>query len=537
MGAAQREEGLAGLCGRSICRACKSLCRACRYYLVGPKLLYLFLNMMLYSTYTFAASYFEQTWGLQMHYFGYIIFLCGIVSFVGSLTWTALADRTGRHKELLILMSLASCLSFLALRSNSPSTLPFAARLLYVSLCVALSNFFSSALYPLLDSCVMAHLADYSATAKELFGRQRLFGAVGQSLVTALSGVAIDRHGSDAMFAILVASMLLFILVVATSIGRSPPPPHGGDRLPKEVPSRVEEGLLPQKSLPASSQDDGRASQSAACQAAAIAPLIVHRTPAEGRALPGQDEPLPRCGGLHDATAGAAAVVALDVDRKGAVEAEAPLHRLPARTLFGTYEFSFFLAIILIAGTSRGVVGNYLPLYFEKEMSMDQTHICIMMQTRIITEIGVFFMEESLMRRIGGANMLLLAQATGLLRVLAYAILPAQPPWTLLPLAIELFKGISNACLVSAGVHYVHSYSSSGREATAQGFFTGVYCYLANASSGLFGGLVLHVYSDAPHKFRTLFTYTSVLSLLGIIWFLLQAHMLAAYRTGRVRSR
>lgn len=401
-------------------------------YLVFPKLLYFTLNVLVYSIYTFTAKYFSDVWRIPEHHFGYILGLCA-VGFSGSILWTMIADRTKQHRLILLLTTLGYAGSFSLLRSGLFLQAPLRDRLIFVAICYGLANFFMSALFPLLDNRVLMILAaEPGSFSKELFGRQRLWGVLGQSVVTLLNGATIAVWGFDAMFVNLVASSLIFSLLIIFG-----------------VPSTT--NLKKDENHP--------------CEP--IQPSIPF-----GEA---------------------------------------------ARRLIYSPTYLFFLLIILVAGTTRGVAGNYLPQYLERVMNLSTLEISLILQSRIVAEVGIFFMGQPLMNWLGIHWLLAVAQLTGLLRVLIYAILPSH--WTSIPLIVELLKGVNNACLVSAGVRYVHDLSPPGVEATAQGLFSGVHSYLANAASGFFGGAILHMCSSHAEPFKVLFAYTSILSTVGLVAF------------------
>lgn len=396
------------------------------------KLLYFVLNAMLYSTYTFTAKYFDDVWRIPAHHFGYIIGLCAL-SFSGSIFWTMLADRTGRHKLIILLATTGYVGWFFALRLDFLKSASDIIRALFVGVCYGISSFCTSALFPLLDSRILLMLSTDAHLSKELFGRQRLFGVFGQSFVTILNGIMIDYLGFDAIFLNLLLFSTIFIILVISAI----PDFH--------------------------------------CNSIVVSPKDEHEPSLSFGSAIGR--------------------------------------------LVLSFDYVFFLVIILLAGTTRGVTGNYLVQYLEKSMKLNSMVSTIMMQTRIIAEIGIFFAGGQLMGIFGVHRMLLIAQVSGFIRVFVYAVIPTRWPWTLTPLIIELLKGVNNACLVSAGVRYVHDFAPVGVEATAQGFFSGVHSYLANAASGFFSGFVLQIYENDAFAFQKLFAYTSVLSAIGISTF------------------
>lgn len=410
-------------------------------YLIIPKILYFLLNVLLYSTYTFTAKYLEEVWRITPHHFGYIIGLSAL-SFIGSLAWTWLVDACGKHRLILITASLAYALLFLSLRLEP--LFKYASeglRMIFVITAFGLSNYCSSALFPLLDNRVLVMLKGNPTVPSsiDLFGRQRLFGVLGHSFITLVNGHLIERYGFDAMFISILLSAIIFSIVVATSIPNS-----------KTITNS------PSTPNPTSSPSDN-----------------AHRL------------------------------------------------KLSLSSLLGNTTFTLFLLTILLAGTTRGVVGNYLPQFLEKSLCFSTSKISLMLQSRIITEIFIFFIAPNLLGKFGARWVLFLGQMAGLLRVLAYAALPYHPPWRYSALVVELLKGISNACIVSGGVRLVYELSQgTGLSAMAQGFFSGTHSYLANALSGFFGGIILQVNQTCDEPFRRLFLTTTGVSILGIIIFL-----------------
>ncbi|PJF19934.1 hypothetical protein PSACC_00238 [Paramicrosporidium saccamoebae] len=305
---------------------------------------------------------------------------------------------------------------------------PDKSRIFFVASCYLLSNFFTSAFFPLLDNRVFVILSKDPRFSKELFGRQRLFGTLGQSLIQLATGKAFRSIGFDAMFLYLIASAVVFILLIQFGI-------------------------------------------------------------------PNEASPSP----LKD-------------DKKGSLLAG-------SRKLLWTFDFPFFLLILLIASTTRGVAGNFLPQYYSTVMKLSPWELSLMMQTRLFTELATFFFSKQIIQCIGVGWMLFIAQFSGFLRVFAYSVIPPTYPWTRAPLLIELLKGVNNACLTSAGIQYIHDSAPVGTEATAQGFYSGVHSYLANATAGLFSGWVLFAHKEDPNAYYALFSYTALLAATGIIFY------------------
>ena len=70
-------------------------------YLLIPKLLYFWLNMLVYASYTFTADYLAQVYNVPLYAFGYLSTVC-LISFLGALGWTMVADKKSARKKMLM---------------------------------------------------------------------------------------------------------------------------------------------------------------------------------------------------------------------------------------------------------------------------------------------------------------------------------------------------------------------------------------------------------------------------------------------------
>lgn len=205
---------------------CDRLKKFIDQYLILVKLLYFSLNVLCYSTYTYTNTYANQVWQVENDKFGYILGL-GAIGFTGSLFWTWLADRWNQTRLIVMMASIGYCTSFFLLRLipiETVVTLSASFRFVYFSVAYGMCNFFTSAMYPLLDRRVFQILSQDKRFSLELFGRQRLFGTLGQSFITLVNGFAIDKFGFDSLFVSLIVSTLVFLLLVANSFPRDLPP-------------------------------------------------------------------------------------------------------------------------------------------------------------------------------------------------------------------------------------------------------------------------------------------------------------------------
>lgn len=187
--------------------------------LVLPKLLYFSLNMAVYSTYFVLSNYFKEVWDVPIHHFGYI---SGLTSFgvFGSIFWTNLANKTGAHRNILLLTAVLFCLSFCLLRLEFMASASVWIKFPYVCFVLACSNFFVSALYPILDSCVFTILMKDPDFNTKLYGTQRLWGTIGQALISQLNAVMISKTPLKyhSIYINVVWSSLFFIVCIIFGI-------------------------------------------------------------------------------------------------------------------------------------------------------------------------------------------------------------------------------------------------------------------------------------------------------------------------------
>jgi PPP family 3-phenylpropionic acid transporter len=106
------------------------------------------------------------------------------ITFIVSPLWGALADSTGRHKEIMLLTFIGSVVarSGLGLINGKSS-------IVYIFLIVAVSAILNAPVKPLMDSAVMSMLVD-----KSDYGRSRVFGQVGFGLGSYLVGPFISKN-------------------------------------------------------------------------------------------------------------------------------------------------------------------------------------------------------------------------------------------------------------------------------------------------------------------------------------------------------
>ncbi len=121
--------------------------------------------------------------GLSGTQIGLLTGLAPIVTWLAAPLWGALADARQWHRTMLLgTMVGAICAVLVLSRMTS---------LWWLAPVVTAYAFFVAPIIPLVDNSVMSLLGRHS----ELYGRQRLWGAVGWGLTGAVAGVVVERYG------------------------------------------------------------------------------------------------------------------------------------------------------------------------------------------------------------------------------------------------------------------------------------------------------------------------------------------------------
>ena len=177
--------------------------------MIRPKAAYFFYYAATASLLPFIALYYAQV-GLSASQIGLLSGILPLVTLVSAPLWGGLADATRRHHALLLLAIAGTMAAVLALsRTASLSALiPI----------VMLNAFFMAPIIPLVDSTVLTMLGE----RRSLYGRQRLWGAIGWGITAPVAGWLMDRVGMTGGFGSYVLMMFgCFVVAISLPVGRS----------------------------------------------------------------------------------------------------------------------------------------------------------------------------------------------------------------------------------------------------------------------------------------------------------------------------
>ena len=184
-------------------------------YLLFPKSIFFLVNFILYTTYTYQLDYLADVWELNITSSGFITSI-PVVSFFSAIAWSSIAQRTGMYKEIIVAVVVLYSLCFASFQGFSSIMAGSEdwKRFVVVSAIYGSMSILASALFPLLDHKMYTKLAKDRRFSPEIFGRQRLWGTVGQGVSGFVAGWGIKKYGYVSIFCYSAVASLTFILLV-----------------------------------------------------------------------------------------------------------------------------------------------------------------------------------------------------------------------------------------------------------------------------------------------------------------------------------
>ncbi|HEY5574840.1 MAG TPA: major facilitator superfamily domain-containing protein 6 [Anaerolineales bacterium] len=174
-------------------------------------------------------------------------------------------------------------------------------------------------------------------------------------------------------------------------------------------------------------------------------------------------------------------------------------------------QWSLFLALALLGGTSMAVTGNFLFLYVN-DLDGSRTLMGLALTFATLSELPILFFSDRLIIQFGARNVLVLGLMFFGIRSLAYSFLGNAWPILL----IQLLHGPSFAAMWAAGVSYAGEIAPKGMGATAQGMFGAAFMGLGAAVGSLFGGVLYNSIGGAM-----MYRWAGFTALLGVLLYLL----------------
>lgn len=426
------------------------------HWLVMPKLLYFMLNLYVYGFHSLLFLLFVKQWKFPYYLYGYATTITSM-NFFGAMIWSSWADRTGRYKTIILLTSvlytIIACLMLLFRAPENEVLTAWKTVLVFVGF--GFFNFFLSAAFPLVDALILGMLSTYPKANKEMFGNQRMFGAIGHFVATICSLTIYKKDSILEVFIFQLIVSILFIAVVCLGVKDVKPVKggHGSAHAGKEKMHKLSPSPSPLSS-------EQQVHQVPVVQATAMAPTPAPPSAADELAAEGQ------AGQKH-----------------------------PVVTLLTDPNFLFFMLFISCMGVVRSVSST-----FQKLIALDLAHGDKLMTAlidfgRMLSEIFVYLIAKYMRNAMGIYWILIFSQIMGILRIAGYALVPMDHPWAYqMAWVWELIKGFSSGMVSSSAIPIASRIAPPGCESSAQGLFSGNYSGLSMAFGGAIGGGILHWY-------------------------------------------
>lgn len=168
--------------------------------LFPPKAFYFTFYAATSSLIPFLVLYYRES-GLSGSQIGLLASISPIVTWLAAPFWGALADSTQRHRAILT-TTIIGAMTMMILLS-------FVNEMHWFLPIVAGYAFFYAPIMPLVDNSVMELLGE----RRELYGRQRVWGAVAWGLGAAVAGVLVENFGLHIAFYLFVFWYLVLLYI------------------------------------------------------------------------------------------------------------------------------------------------------------------------------------------------------------------------------------------------------------------------------------------------------------------------------------
>lgn len=184
-----------------------------RKYLLTPKLLYYCLASIYYAIQYFRVRFCKVHFGLSVSEAGYVATAMALTGCLSAPMVGVIADRTGRHRTILMLLCALAAASLELLLINMPTA---SLKLGYIVAVFAAYGAFLGGILPLTDYQTLKLLREKFGASSTLYGRQRMMGTVAFSVNSWLVGILVDRFGYGILFyaAPILSALSIIVLLL-----------------------------------------------------------------------------------------------------------------------------------------------------------------------------------------------------------------------------------------------------------------------------------------------------------------------------------
>eukprot|EP00049_Salpingoeca_infusionum_P005985 m.100034 g.100034 ORF g.100034 m.100034 type:complete len:569 (-) comp13156_c0_seq3:233-1939(-) len=422
--------------------------------LLRPKMIYTLFWGGMGSLYPFLPVFYKQQQNLTFKQIGVIGLVFPLVKFFTSPLITNIADRFHRHFTVLVVFTVIS----LVLRTTMLGVSGFAATLTLIVLAEAMG----SASGPIIEAGVFSVLPD-----RQLYGKQRLFGAVGYGITSFTSGLIASKTSSFVvMFVQQIVLQLIGVWICHAMVKDKPD--QSSTCSPFDSQQTKASTVVVIDEIGSSKVDSGSegAATTHTCNSVNTdsGDITSH---AVTDLLEGQSEASASSHSFDDSV-GDDSNIGGDTGDESAENDVKPIGKptmLSAlRVVASNRDATIFFTVVLIAGFGTGIIDSFLFLFIE-ELGGDHTTQGVARLVMCASELPLFWFSGKIISALGLEMCLMLTFACYILRFILYSIM--HNPW--LVVLSEPLHGITFAVMWATSTKYASELAPEGLAATMQG--------------------------------------------------------------------
>lgn len=181
-----------------------------RKLLLTPKLLYFFVGSIFYAFSAFRIQFCHEYFGFGADKAGDISAIMSLSGFIFMPVWSSVADRLQRHRLILALLAISTCIVFALLLIRFEESSNYS----YAMVIFALYGAVLAGTLPLTDYQILKLLTTKFNAPRTLYGRQRMMGTISYGLTSWLVGKLLDMVGAKILFCLLPVFSLIFVILL-----------------------------------------------------------------------------------------------------------------------------------------------------------------------------------------------------------------------------------------------------------------------------------------------------------------------------------
>ncbi|KAI5149668.1 hypothetical protein ENBRE01_1050 [Enteropsectra breve] len=482
-------------------------------YLIGPKVLYWFINLQYYTLHQFRASFALEKFKVSKEDYGKYTGAFGAINFFTNIVVGAISDKTRKYKLTLQFLTVFSTVVFLGFYVSP--VVNFVSGSFWILLLLYLT--FNNPKQPLLDKIVLEYLTKNFEGGDKFYGKQRMWGSVAYGVATYLAELCLLMGSADSSYnfdnliyyALITTAVSIVSLMIFVRTKKTDETVAHDEKVPQEGVENNEEN----------NEEDNEENN-----------IEINEENINEEHIDSINKE--NNNGQDDKTS----------DNKDTPEQ----HRSAWQSsieLFQNKEFMFFLFIMLSNGVTRSAMSIYLTIFHRENLKLrpydlpdswprwicgmiepfNQKPITTLTIFGISFEIFVLFVADKIQSGLGLFWPLLIAQIFALFRFFAYYFLPSDSFHAYgLSCIFELIKGMYFGMAHISAVQIATKLAPSSLRATAQMLYSGVFNALGSIISGFVFGKMFKTGGDSMDDdddavFRRVFLYNGAICFLTIL--------------------